>query len=122
MHRKNRRAKLQEQTTNYMGKDATVYDQLDAALRQNSSDMTIDFECEVTAMTTETEVVDALSDGEKGTIIVEQTPFYATMGGQEADKGVICTADGEFVVEDVFNLQEQRLDMQACCKRNDQDW
>ena len=43
--------------------------------------------------------MDALSDGEKGTIIVEQTPFYATMGGQEADKGVIRTAEGEFVVE-----------------------
>ena len=45
-----------------------------------------------------------LSDGEKGTIIVEQTPFYATMGGQEADKGVIRTADGEFVVEDCIHL------------------
>ena len=26
------------------------------------------------------------------------------MGGQEADKGVICTEDGEFVVEDVVKL------------------
>ena len=48
--------------------------------------------------------MDALSDGEKGTIIVEQTPFYATMGGQEADKGVIRTAEGEFVVEDCIHL------------------
>ena len=32
-----------------------------------------------------------------------QTPFYATMGGQEADKGVIRTADGEFVVEDTYS-------------------
>ena len=26
------------------------------------------------------------------------------MGGQEADKGIICTEDGEFVVEDVVKL------------------
>ncbi len=35
----------------------------------------------------EDEIVDALSDGDKGTIFVDETPFYATMGGQEADTG-----------------------------------
>ena len=69
---------------NYSGKDATVYDELDAAL---SSEFVgydqLDVESEVTAMTSETEVVDALTDGDKGTIFVEKTPFYATMGGQE---------------------------------------
>ena len=38
-------------------------------------------------MTTETEIAEALSDGDVGTIIVEQTPFYATMGGQQGDNG-----------------------------------
>ena len=42
-------------------------------------------------LTTEKEVVQALADGDKGTIIVEQTPFYATMGGQIGDKGIIKT-------------------------------
>ena len=37
----------------------------------------------------------------EGTIFVEKTPFYATSGGQQADTGVIRTADGEFQVEDV---------------------
>jgi alanyl-tRNA synthetase len=58
----------------------------------------------VTVLTTETELVEALSDGEKGTIIVEKTPFYATMGGQQGDKGTIKTADGTFVVEDTIKL------------------
>ena len=30
---------------------------------------------------------------EKGTIFVEKTPFYATMGGQEGDTGVITLTD-----------------------------
>ncbi len=71
----------------------------------NLSDMTSwKWNLRITAMTSETEVVDALTDGDKGTIITAKTPFYATMGGQEADKGVICTEDGEFVVEDVVKL------------------
>lgn len=48
--------------------------------------------------------VDALSDGERGTIFVDETPFYATSGGQEADHGVIKCGDGEFVVEDVKKM------------------
>ena len=62
------------------------------------------FDSKVTALTTETELVDALTDGEVGTVIVEKTPFYATMGGQEGDIGVITTADGEFRVENTIKL------------------
>ena len=45
-----------------------------------------------------------MSDGDEGTILVEETPFYATSGGQEADKGYIRTADFEFRVEDTMKL------------------
>ncbi len=37
--------------------------------------------------------------------ICRETPFYATMGGQEGDKGVIETANGKFVVEDTIKLR-----------------
>ena len=37
-------------------------------------------------------------------IFVDETPFYATMGGQEGDKGVIRTADAVFEVEDTIKL------------------
>ena len=56
----------------------------------------------ITALTTEKEVVQALADGDKGTIVVEQTPFYATMGGQVGDKGIIKTNEGTFVVVDTI--------------------
>lgn len=92
-------------THSYTGAEETVYDQIDAQI--TSEFVGYDqYECEseITVLTTEEEVVEALSDGEKGTVIVNKTPFYATSGGQEADKGVIKTADGTFVVTDVIKL------------------
>ena len=87
------------------GKDASVYDELDSALETEFVGYdNLSYEAKVTALTTETEVVDALSDGEKGTIVVDKTPFYGTMGGQEGDAGVIRTADGEFTVETTIHL------------------
>lgn len=57
-------------------------------------------------LTTENELTEALTEGVEGTIFVEETPFYATSGGQNADKGVITSEDGsfEFVVKDVKKL------------------
>ena len=59
----------------------------------------------ITALTTETDLVEALTDGETGTIVTEETCFYGTMGGQQGDKGVIVSANGEFSVEDTIHLQ-----------------
>ena len=59
----------------------------------------------MTVLTTEDELVQALTDGQKGTIIVEQTPFYGTMGGQQGDTGVISNENGSFKIEDTIHLQ-----------------
>ncbi len=94
-------------TTNYMGAEETVYQQLDTSLTTEFTgyDKLVD-NAVITALTTESEVVQALTDGESGTIITNQTPFYATMGGQQADIGIITTKDGsEFEVKDTINLQ-----------------
>ncbi len=90
---------------NYMGADVTVYESIDPSVTTEFTGYhTLTAESPVTVLTTETEIIDALSDGEKGTIFVNVTPFYATSGGQEADTGVICTDDFEFQVEDVKKL------------------
>ena len=98
-------ARKNRKTTNYMGADATVYDQIDPAITTEFVGYdTLETVSKVTVLTTETEMVEALSDGEIGTIIAEETPFYATMGGQQGDKGVICTESGTFQVEDTIKL------------------
>jgi alanyl-tRNA synthetase len=55
-------------------------------------------------MTTEDSVVDTLSEGFNGSILVKETPFYATMGGQCGDTGVIETPTGRFVVKDTVKV------------------
>ena len=98
-------AREAREVTNYMGADVTVYESIDPSVTTEFVGYeNLAYDSKVTVLTTDAELVDALSDGERGTIFVEKTPFYATSGGQEADKGVIRTADGEFVVEDVVKL------------------
>ena len=91
--------------TNYMGADVTVYESIDPSVTSTfvGYDKLV-HESPVTVLTSETEVVDALTEGDKGTIFVDETPFYATSGGQEADTGIITTAEGEFKVEDTTKL------------------
>ena len=99
------KARGAREVTNYMGADATVYDEIDPAITSKfvGYDKLIG-EAEVIVMTTETQIVDALSEGQKGTIFVDETPFYATMGGQQGDTGIIKTANGVFKVKDTISL------------------
>lgn len=104
------KARTAREVTNYMGADATVYDEIAAEVTSVfvGYDKLV-HESKVTVVTTETEVAEALSDGQAGTIFVEETPFYATSGGQEADKGLIKTAEGVFEVEDTIKLRGGKI-------------
>ena len=105
MEEQRTKARSAREVTNYMGADATVYDEIDAAVTSEFTgyDRLTD-ESKVTVLTTDTEIVEALTDGQVGTIFTEKTPFYATMGGQEGDKGIITLGDAQFQVEDTIKL------------------
>ena len=99
------KARNAREVTNYMGADATVYDEIDAAVTSEFVGYDrLTHISNITVLTTESEIVEAISEGQKGTIFVDETPFYATMGGQEGDKGVISTVNGEFTVTDTIKL------------------
>lgn len=63
----------------------------------------------VTALASETELLDTLKEGESGTLISDVTPFYATMGGQKGDLGVIRTQDGVFEVTEAVKIAGGRI-------------
>ena len=112
--------------TNYMGADATVYDEIDVNItskfigydkKENQSKISV-----LTKEIHEDDnVTGVLSDDlvaeESGSIIVDETVFYATMGGQEGDSGYIYSlekdADGTaksiFKVEDTIKLKGGRI-------------
>jgi alanyl-tRNA synthetase len=93
-----------------MGADATVYDEIDPTITSTfvGYDRLV-HESKITVLTTKSEVVQALTDGDEGTIIVDETPFYATMGGQKADIGVITAGDAEFKVVDTVKLKGGKI-------------
>ena len=99
------KARTARKVTNYMGADATVYDEIDAAVTSVfvGYDKLV-HDSKISVLATETELVEAVTEGENATIFVEETPFYATMGGQQGDTGVIKLGDAEFVVTDTIKL------------------
>ena len=100
------KARTAREVTNYMGADATVYDEIDVNVTTEFVGYDhLTYDSEITVLTTEKEIVASLMEGQKGTVFVKETPFYATMGGQEGDCGVIETANGRFVVEDTIKLR-----------------
>ncbi|MCI5584130.1 MAG: alanine--tRNA ligase [Lachnospiraceae bacterium] len=103
-------ARKARKVTNYMGADVTVYESIDPSITSVfvGYDRLV-HDSRVSVLTTEAELVEALSDGQVGTIIVEETPFYATMGGQNADIGVITGPEGEFEVKDTVKLSGEKI-------------
>ena len=105
MEEQRTKARKARKVTNYMGADVTVYESIDPSVTTEFVGYdNLVYQSKVTVLTTETEITEALSEGDVGTIFVEETPFYATMGGQNADTGMIRTEDFEFVVSDTVKM------------------
>ncbi len=64
-------------------------------------------EAKVLAVCVGEEVTGSITGGESGIIVLDKTPFYAEMGGQLADHGVILIADSRF---EVTNVQKDKGD------------
>jgi len=54
----------------------------------------------VTALVKNGALVDALSAGEEGEVVLDRTPFYAESGGQIGDTGLLETEDARLLVKD----------------------
>ncbi len=76
MKEQREKARAARKTTNYMGADVTVYQSIDPSITTTfvGYDRLV-HDSKITVLTTETDLVQALTDGESGTIIVEETAF-----------------------------------------------
>ena len=104
------KARKARKATNYMGADVTVYQSIDPAITSEFVGYDkLSVDSKISVLTTEEELVEALTDGQTGTIITDETTFYGTMGGQQGDKGIISNENGEFKVKDTIHLQGGKI-------------
>lgn len=90
--------------------NAGLYEELDAGIQSEFTGYdSLKTESSIAAVNNGSEWKDALTEGEEGTVITLKTPFYATMGGQKGDFGVICTEKGTFEVTDTIKLPGGRI-------------
>ncbi len=116
MERQREQARAARTTTNYTGHDATIYDEIDPSITTTFTGYdritdrgNVKVLVKMPTDGGEATLVDALVDGEEGSIVTDLTPFYATRGGQVGDRGVITTADGTFEVKDTIPLAGGRV-------------
>ena len=78
---------------------------------------TLEESAKILAIVNEGEVSGAAAKGEKITVVLDRTPFYAEMGGQIGDHGVITGKNGAMAVSDVQKHQGRQVYAHRRCHR-----
>lgn len=105
MQKQRERARSARTKTNYMGADATVYNELPASLTSQFDGYDkFSLDSEITALTDEEEVRSDVPAGSAVTVFTKVTCFYGTMGGQVGDKGTITTKTGTVKITDTEHI------------------
>ncbi|MCR4909407.1 MAG: alanine--tRNA ligase, partial [Lachnospiraceae bacterium] len=90
--------------------DASAFDGLDASVKSEFVGYdTLSLEDKLLAISDGGKLCEVLEEGSEGTLVTGKTPFYATMGGQKGDIGIIKTGSGEFEVVDTVKLPGGRI-------------
>lgn len=110
MREQREKARSARAVSNYMGADATVYDEIDPSITSEFVGYdNLQYDSNIIQLTGKTSLRDKLYEGEEGTIFLEKTPMYATGGGQSSDRGLICSVNGKFEVYDVQKLRGGKI-------------
>ncbi len=106
MKEQKERARAARAVSNYMGAAETVYNQLDPALLtvfDGYNKAEID-DCKVIELVADNAVANSASVGSDVAVFLDKTPFYAEMGGQVGDIGIIKTDMGTVEVSDTIHV------------------
>ncbi len=94
MEKQRTRARNARATDTYMGAEETVFHKLDPAMKTEFTGYdNLTDSGKILAIVVDDAVVNEAKAGDNVSLIVDKTPFYAEMGGQAGDSGII-TADG----------------------------
>lgn len=104
------KARLARKESNYMGADATIFNEL-------PKEMTSEFvgydsltgDGKVLTIVTENKIVDKIDAGVEGVLITDKTNFYPMMGGQAGDIGIIKDGDSTFEVYDTIKILNTKI-------------
>lgn len=110
MEEQKQKARDNQNFSTRLSADNGLYEKLDAGIVSEFIGYdTLKAEETITAVNNGNEWKDSLKEGEEGTVITAKTPFYATMGGQKGDFGVIVTKNGTFDVQETVKLPGGRI-------------
>ncbi len=98
---KNRARAAREENT-YMGSEETVFHQLPVDMKSDfvGYDSLTKKDCKILAVVVDDAVSQSATEGQNVTIIADKTPFYAEMGGQVGDTGIIKNPQCQIEVTD----------------------
>lgn len=110
MEEQKQKARDNQNFSTRLSADNGLYEKLDAGIVSEFIGYdTLKAEEIIAAVNNGSEWKDSLKEGEEGTVITAKTPFYATMGGQKGDFGVIVTKNGTFDVQETVKLPGGRI-------------
>lgn len=101
MDEQRQRARNARGESSYMGSDESPINKIDSSVNTEFVGYNnLEMKSNILVLADDNSLVEELSKGQKGYIVTEKTPFYAEMGGQVGDKGIIKTSLGEGYIYD----------------------
>ncbi|MFI3230452.1 MAG: alanine--tRNA ligase [bacterium] len=116
-NQKNKARSAREEDT-YMGAEETIFNKLEPTMSSEFDGYDkISLESEVQAIVFDNQIVNAVAEeNAKVYIITTKTPFYAEMGGQAGDTGLIKNANCVIEIEDCINFGGNKIIHQGVLK------
>ena len=126
MEAQRERARSARGETSYMGADENPINKVKADVETEFTGYTsTEGVGRVVVLATDEAFVDELTEGNKGYILTDKTPFYAEMGGQIGDTGMITGANGTAYVyntkKNVGGKTVHYVEVKAGCIKNGEE-